>query len=120
MEYFTDENIVEPIMRVYKDFKYTEYILNLPFESGFKLYLKALDVIKAEKEKEAKDHVRQMWLLEVQGGCELSFEDYYNLKLKVAESNSLSRDSKISEEKRIIDMIEKKNEKKMKEVKIAL
>lgn len=107
-------------MRYYKDFNYVNYILNLPFKSGFKLYLKCVDHIKDEQEKELKDHIRQVWLIEIQNGYTGDFESYYKSKLKISENQSLGKDFRESEETRILKDIENKKNIKLKERKVVL
>lgn len=120
MEFFTDENITEPIIRYYKDFNYAKYIMSLSFKDGFKLYLKCIDLIQEQKEKEIRDNERQLWLVEIQNGCKENFEDYYKSKVRRSENNSLGKDLRDSEEKRIIEDIETKKNIKLKERKLKL
>lgn len=116
MDFFTDENIIEPLIDYYKDFNYVEYILNLPFESGFKLYLKCIDRIKFQTEEKQKDKIWDMFLIEIQGGYEGNFEDYYKSKIKVSENKTLGKKFRDSEEERIIKDIESKKNIKLKKV----
>ena len=115
MNFFNDENITEPLIRYYKDFSYVEYIMNLSFKDGFKLYLKCIENIKEDQEKEIRDHIRQIWLIEIQNGYEGDFESYYKSKIKVSENRVLGKDFRDSEEKRILEKIERKKNVKLKE-----
>jgi len=93
--------------------------LNLPFERGFKLYLKCIDNIKQELEKEVKDHVRQIWLIEIQNGYKGDFEKYYKSKVSVSNDRSLGKDMRDSEEKRIINDVTNKDNIKLQERKVV-
>jgi len=93
--------------------------LNLPFERGFKLYLKCIDNIKQELEKEVKDHVRQIWLIEIQNGYKGDFEKYYKSKVSVSNDRSLGKDMRDSEEKRIINDVTNKENIKLQERKVV-
>lgn len=101
MNFFEEENILEPLVRIY-DFKYSQYVLNLPFERGFKLYLKCIDNIEKELEKELKDRLWSLWLIEIQHGCKQTFEDYYKIKQANSIDKSLTKDARKEEEARII------------------
>lgn len=118
MNFFTDENIIDPLMKFYKDFNYVNYIMNLPFKCGFKLYLKCLDNLKDEDEKDLKNKMWNYWLIKIQNGYSNDFDSFYKSHIKKAESQNLDRNSKKSEEKRIIEDIEKKQNKKMKKINI--
>ena len=113
MNFFTDENITEPLVRYYKDFSYVEYIMNLSFRDGFKLYLKCIDLIK--EEKEVRDNISQLWLVEIQHGYEGDFESYYKSQISGQENKILGKDFRDSEEKRILEKIERKKNVKLKE-----
>ena len=115
MDFFTDENIIEPLIRYYKDFDYVNYIMNLSFRDGFKLYLKCIELMKEDQEKEIKDHVRQVWLIEIQHGYKGDFESYYKSKVKISENRALGKQFRDSEEERIINEIEDKKNIKLKE-----
>lgn len=115
MNFFNDENITEPIIRYYKNFDYVKYIMNLSFKDGFKLYLKCINLMKEDQEKEVKDNVRQVWLIEIQNGYKGNFEDYYNSKVKISENKSLGKDLRNTEEDRILKDIESKKNIKLKE-----
>jgi len=93
--------------------------LDLPFERGFKLYLKCIDNIKQELEKEVKDHVRQIWLIEIQNGYKGDFEKYYKSKVSVSNDRSLGKDMRDSEEKRIINDVTNKENIKLQERKVV-
>lgn len=93
--------------------------MNLPFERGFKLYLKCIDNIKQELEKEVKDHVRQIWLIEIQNGYKGDFEKYYKSKVSVSNDRSLGKDMRDSEEKRIINDVTNKDNIKLQERKVV-
>jgi len=93
--------------------------LDLPFERGFKLYLKCIDNIKQELEKEVKDHVRQIWLIEIQNGYKGDFEKYYKSKVSVSNDRSLGKDMRDSEEKRIINDVTNKDNIKLQERKVV-
>jgi len=120
MTFFTEENIIEPLMSNYKDFKYVEYILNLPFERGFKLYLKCIDNIKQDIEKELKDNIRQIWLIEIQHGCKSDFETYYKSKCTTSENRTLGKDVRNAEEERIINEMTDKENIKLQERKVVI
>ena len=115
MTFFTYENIIEPMMSYYKDFNYVNYILNLTFYHGFKLYLKGINTIKQNQEKEIKNNVMKVWLVEIQNGYKGDFETYYKSKVSLSENKILEKSFKESEEKRIISEIEGRKEVKMKE-----
>jgi hypothetical protein len=115
MNFFTDENIIEPLIRYYKSFEYVNYILNLSFKDGFKLYLKCINLMKEDLEKELKDNVRQVWLIEIQNGYKGDFESYYKSKIKVSENKTFGKDFRHSEETRIIKDINSKENIKLKE-----
>ena len=93
--------------------------MDLPFERGFKLYLKCIDNIKQELEKEVKDHVRQIWLIEIQNGYKGDFEKYYKSKVSVSNDRSLGKDMRDSEEKRIINDVTNKENIKLQERKVV-
>lgn len=93
--------------------------MDLPFERGFKLYLKCIDNIKQELEKEVKDHVRQIWLIEIQNGYKGDFEKYYKSKVSVSNDRSLGKDMRDSEEKRIINDVTNKDNIKLQERKVV-
>lgn len=113
MTMFTDENIVEPIMRYYKDYNYVQYILNLPFEDGFKLYLKCIENIN-------RDEIKKVWLIEIQNGYKGDFESYYQENLLKNENKILGRNFRENESKRIIEEISNKKDVKMKEMSVIL
>ena len=120
MNYFTEDSIIEPLMKYYKDFDYVTFILDLPFKRGFKLYLKGIENIKEDNEKEIKDHVRQIWLIEIQNGYQGDFESYYKSKIKISENQSLGKSFRDSEEDRILKEIEGKKNIKLKESKVII
>ena len=93
--------------------------MDLPFERGFKLYLKCIDNIKQKLEKEVKDHVRQIWLIEIQNGYKGDFEKYYKSKVSVSNDRSLGKDMRDSEEKRIINDVTNKDNIKLQERKVV-
>lgn len=107
-------------MRYYKDFNYIKYMLNLEFKSGFKLYLKCIKLLNEEKEKEIKDKIFQIWLIDIQNGYKGNFEKYYQDKIRKVEESNLTRKEKISEEQRINKKVELKKHAKMEEVKFNL
>jgi hypothetical protein len=96
-------------MNYYKDFTYIEYVLSLPFESGLKLYLRAL-------ERTEEESLYKLWLVEVANGCELNFNDYFKNQKNKAEEKNMNIYDKEDEEKRIIDKIENRKIGKMKKV----
>lgn len=106
MNYFTDENIIEPLVRMY-DFEYSQYVLNLPFDCGFKLYLKCIDNMKENLEKETENKIWDLWRDDrIHGNCKLNFSDYLEkMKVKTNDS-SLDKDTKEEEEKRIFMEVE--------------
>ena len=93
--------------------------MNLPFERGFKLYLKCIDNIKQNLEEKFKDKIRQIWLVEIQHGYKSDFETYYKSKVAVSESRSLGKDMRDSEEKRIINDVTNKENIKLQERKVV-
>lgn len=111
MEFFTAENIIEPIMKYYKDYNYVDYILNLPFKSGFKLYLKCIKNINEDIEKEAKNRIFQLWIAE---GYKGKFDDYYKMQVKRSENETLGYNYREEEEKRILKDLESKKDVKFK------
>jgi len=115
MEYFTDENIIEPLMKYYKDYNYITYIMNLPFKSGFTLYLKCIDNITDDLEKESKDRLWSLWLVEIQNGCKQTFEDYYKQRKEKSMTTMMTKDEKEVEEQRII----KETEERRKNIKLV-
>ena len=94
--------------------------MDLPFECGFKLYLKCINNIKQENEKEVKNHIRQVWLIELQHGYKGNFEKYYNSKVSMSKDRTMKSKEKDYEEERIIKDITKKKDVKLKERKIIL
>lgn len=109
MDFFTPENIIEPLMGYYKDMNYVNYIMNLSFKDGFKLYLKCVEMIEARNDEKVKDRIYNLWLVEIQNGYGGTFEEYYkSLQHKNIDRN-LNKDIRDSEEKRIIDEITNKN-----------
>lgn len=101
MNFFEEINIIEPLVKMY-DFKYSQYVLNLPFKSGFKLYMKCINNMNEEIEKEEKDKLWELWLIEIQHGCKLNFEDYYkSSKIKYTD-RSLDISTRETEEQRIM------------------
>lgn len=107
-------------MGYYKDYSYVKFILDLPFERGFKLYLKCLNHIKEDKEEILKERIFKIWLIEIQNGYKGDFEKYYQDKIKKAETSNLTFEEKILEEKRIHTKIKIKKHAKMEEVKFNL
>jgi hypothetical protein len=89
--------------------------MNLSFKDGFKLYLKCIDLIKEDQEKEVKDHIRQIWLIEIQNGYKGDFESYYKSKVIISENKVLGKNFRDSEEKRILNDMDGKNNIKLKE-----
>lgn len=120
MDFFTDENIIEPLMNYYKDYNYIIYILNLPFKSGFKLYLKCIANIKNDIKKENENKIFSLWLVHIQHGYKESFKSFYEMQTKIAENKSLGYNFRESEEKRILKDLEGKKNTKLKEVKLKL
>jgi hypothetical protein len=96
-------------MNYYKDFTYIEYILGLPFESGLKLYLKAI-------ERTQEENMYKLWLVEIANGCEMDFDTYFKNQKNKSEEKYMNVDEKEEEEKRIIDKIENRKLGKMKKV----
>jgi len=105
MNFFTEENIIGPLMRHYKDFNYTNYILDLPFDRAFILWQKCINEINDEMEEKSKDRMFQLWLIEIQKGNKEDFETYYKRHRKIAETNIMDHDEKEEEETRIINKI---------------
>lgn len=114
MDFFVDENIIEPIVKYYKDFSYVEYILNLPFKSGFKLFLKCIKNINEDMEKEAKNRIFKLWLVDIQHGYKGKFEDYYKMQTKRSENKILGYNYREKEEERILKDLESKKDVKFK------
>lgn len=99
MDSFTEETIIESLMNFYKDFNYVTYILDVDFETGYKLFVKMRSrEIENIKEK-SKDRVFQMYLR--QKNIDLSFEEYYQEMLKNSETKNMSDNDKDAEEARI-------------------
>ena len=94
--------------------------MDLPFERGFKLYLKCIDNIKQKLEKEVKDHVRQIWLIEIQNGYKGDFEKYYKSKVSVSNDRSLGKDERQSEEDRIINKVKDHESIKLQEKEVII
>jgi hypothetical protein len=88
---FTDSNIIEPLMYIYKDYNYVSYIKGLTFIDGYRLF-------KECKNRIENDMLWDMYLLEAQGGFEGDFEKYKKSKIK---PNNLNRTKE--EEQRIIE-----------------
>jgi hypothetical protein len=107
-------------MMYYKDFNYVEYIMNLSFKDGFKLYLKCMKNINKEQEEIIKERVFKVWLIDIQNGYKGDFEKYYQDKVRKVEESNLTRKEKISEEQRIKKKVELKKHAKMEEVKFNL
>jgi hypothetical protein len=105
MDFFTDKNIISPLMKHYKDFAYVNYILDLPFDRAFILYKQCIDEIKDEMEEKSKDRMFQVWLEEQRRGSKETFEKYLKRHKKITETNNMSIDEKTEEETRIIDKI---------------
>lgn len=112
MDVFTDENITEPLMHYYNDFGYVNYILNLEFEEGYKLFKKCIDRINEKAEEESKKKYWDLWLVQIQGGYEKSFQDFYKEQTKKAEIDSMDKKTRESEEQRILNKYSKKHNRK--------
>lgn len=108
MEFFSDENFIEPLMEHYKDFNYVKHILSLPIKSGLKLYLKCLD-------RENNSKTWDIFLIDRQLGYKGSFEEYSKFIKNQSITNNMTPKEKDNEEERIIKKIEKaEKEKKVK------
>jgi hypothetical protein len=100
---FTDEVIIAPLMEHYKDFAYVNYIINLEFKYGYRLFKKCLNSINIENEEKVKDKCWDMFLLEIQHRDDVgSFDDYYKSKKVASHIDSLSVESQEKEEARIL------------------
>jgi hypothetical protein len=115
-DYFTDENIIVPLMAEYKDFNYVNYILDLEFKQAFKLFQSCLNSKKEQLEKEVENKYWDLYLLEVENGYKGSFNEYYKSKKKTNEVDNMSSEEKDSEEKRILEKYSSKNKVKNKVV----
>lgn len=116
MDFFKPEKVIEPLIYYYKDMNYIDYILNLSFKDGFKLYLKGIERIRELDEKEAKNHLRQLWLVEIQHGLKDTFEEYCKKNLlKKQDEKCSNKEYKDKENDRIIREIENKKDIKLKE-----
>lgn len=95
---FTEDIIFESLMNFYKDFNYANYVLDLDFETGYKLFVKMRDrEIEIIKQK-SKDNAYQMYLREK---TELTFGEYYEQITKNAETKAMDSNDKEEEEARI-------------------
>jgi hypothetical protein len=102
MEFYTDENILIPLMRCYRDFNFCNYVLNLNYDIALSMYLGCIDEYN---DKKFEDRCWSMYLIEIQNGLEKSFEDYF--KNKKFNTEVLTKDEKDIEEKRIIEKFRK-------------
>lgn len=97
-------------MERYKDFSYVQYILNLEFKQGFILYMECLEANKNINIEKSKDRVFQLWLIEIQNGYEGTFDEYYKAKERASFDKPKNADE---EEKRILDKIKNRKNKKV-------
>lgn len=111
MDFFTEENYIEPFMRFYKDFKYVEFVLSLPFKDGFNLYLKCMENINEEAEEKIKN---RWWDIYLQSQSNIDFETFYQSKKKEAEIKKMTAKQKSNIQDRIFDEINKIDENNIK------
>jgi hypothetical protein len=103
---FKEENIIENLMNFYKDFNYTNYIVDSEFETGYKLFLK----MKQREEKATKEKYQDMqfqnWL---RGQTELSFKDFLDQQERNLETKKMTGNERDKEEERIINKYQPEN-----------
>jgi hypothetical protein len=114
MDYFKEDIILHNLMSLYNDFAYVNYILDLPFDQGYKLYKRCLDTIKEENTEKCKDRIFKLWLVDIRNGYKGDFESYYKKQVVNTETYNMSISEKDSEETRIIKKIENASGKKWK------
>ena len=120
IDFFKEEIILDNLMAQYKDFSYVNFILNLPFDRGYRLYKKCIDNIKDKLIEKGKDRIFQVWLVDLRLGYKGDFETYYKRHVKVSETNNMTRDEKTAEEERIIKKMEGMDNKKFKTRRLRL
>lgn len=88
-------------MNCYHDFEYVKYILNLPYIEGLAIYNKCIGRFN-------DNMLFEMFKIElIRGSFEGSFEDYKKAHENKQVVNSLTYKEKESEEKRIVNKVEK-------------
>lgn len=103
---FIEENITESLMNYYKDFSYTNYILDVDFESGYKLFMK----MKKREEKAAEEKYQDMQYQNyLRSNCDLSFKDFLEQQERSLETKQMSGSERDKEEERILKKYEPKN-----------
>jgi len=109
MDFFKEENIIPQMMNYYRDFSYVEYILDLPFDRGYKLFKKFQEDFKNSITEKSKDRIFKIWLIDLQNGYKGDFETYFKNQQENTNINNMSKKEKQNEESRIIKEIEEKN-----------
>lgn len=120
MDFFREEIIIDNLMSQYKDFSYVNYIMNLPFDRGYKLYKKCIDNINKKLIEKNKDRIFEVWLVDLSLGYKGDFESYYKRHLNISETNNMTRDEKTKEEERIIKKMDSMDNKKFRTRRLRL
>lgn len=103
-------------MDYYKDFKYVDYVVNCDFTQGYKLYKDCLTRIKEQNEKDYKNKIYQLYLIEVQNGLKIDFETYYKDIVKKSETKQMNSKQLNDENDKLIDKYTKMDLSKFKPV----
>lgn len=76
--------MIETIMYQYNDFKYVEYVLNLPYDEGLEMFDQCLTRIKDNNIEKQKNRLYKLWLLELEKGVTKinNFDEYFQTRLK--------------------------------------
>lgn len=90
----------------YKSYDFVEKIMHMEFYYGYELFLKCMKRTRIEQEEKVKDKVWDLYLIEIQNGCEEDFEKYYNSKIKKSEQDNLTKAEKEKEEERILKNVQ--------------
>jgi hypothetical protein len=106
-----ETSIIESLMAYYKDFNYVNYILNLDFSDGYSLFIK---FVKEKADREHKERLWDMFLLEVKNGYKENFDTYLKRNKNKSETLSMSKTEKKSEEQRIKEKYKDLHKKKLK------
>ena len=117
---FKEEDIIPLLMEEYNDFNYVEYILDLPFDRGFKLFKAANEKKKERIEQKNKDDLFQTWLIAIQNGCKDNFEQYLEKCKTKSQVNNMTTNDKEKEEERIFNKVNKGNHRNFKTVPLNL
>jgi hypothetical protein len=90
-------------MYIYKDFTYTEYVINSEFDKGYSLYMECIKRIEDQEKKTLDD---RLWASYIISGREITFENYKKEMIKETiidnYSNNYSNKEKINKSEEII------------------